>query len=127
MGQQFLKIAVVYLALGAALGLIMGITQKFALAPVHAHLLLLGWASLALAGIVYHLYPGAATTRLARLHFWLHNLGLPVFMVSLGLLLSGNEGALPFVATGATVVLAGLILFAVNVLINVKSEPARAS
>lgn len=126
MGRQFLKIAVVYLALGATLGLIMGITQKFTLTPVHAHLLLLGWASLALAGIVYHLYPAAATTRLARLHFWLHNVGLPVFMVSLGLLLSGNEGALPVVATGATVVLVGLFVFAANVLINVKPDPARA-
>jgi hypothetical protein len=45
----------------------------FILAPVHAHLLLLGWASLALAGIIYHLYPAAGTTRLARIHFWAHN------------------------------------------------------
>ena len=44
MGLRFLKIAVVYLILGALLGLFMGLTQQFALAPVHAHLLLLGWA-----------------------------------------------------------------------------------
>lgn len=73
MGIRFLKIAVVYLVIGAALGLFMGITQKFVLAPVHAHLLLLGWASLALAGLVYHFYPVAGETRLARVHFWLHN------------------------------------------------------
>ena len=83
MGLRFLKIAVVYLLIGAFLGLGMGIAQNFALVPVHAHVLLLGWASLALAGLVYHLYPAASTTRLARVHFWLHNLGLPVFMVTL--------------------------------------------
>lgn len=125
MGQQFIKIAVVYLVVGAVLGLVMGITQKFTLTPVHAHVLLLGWASLALAGIVYHLYPAAAATRLARLHFWLHNAGLPVFMIALGLALSGNEGAFAAVGIAASVVLAGLVLFAANVLINVKSESAR--
>ena len=91
MGLRFLKIAVVYLFIGAVLGLIMGITQKFVLAPVHAHLLLLGWASLALAGIIYHLYPAAAITALAHIHFWVHNLGLPVFMVGLGMLLTGHR------------------------------------
>ena len=49
MARRFLKIAVVYLFLGALLGITMGIFQNFALVPVHAHVLLLGWATLALA------------------------------------------------------------------------------
>jgi len=126
MGLKLLKIAVVYLVVGGSLGLGMGITQKFALAPVHAHLVLVGWASLALAGLIYHVYPAASTTRLARIHFWLHNLGLPVFMAGLALVLSGNEAVIPVLAAAATVVLVGLFVFAANVLINVKaSQPAR--
>jgi len=121
MGLRFLKIAVVYLVVGAVLGLTMGIVQNFALAPVHAHVLLLGWASLALAGIVYHLYPAASGTRLARWHFWLHNVALPVFMVGLGFMLTGNEGILPVVVVSAVTVLVGLVLFAVNVLLNTGS------
>ena len=121
MGLTFLKIAVVYLFIGASLGLGMGISQNFALVPVHAHLLLLGWASLALAGVVYHLYPGASTTRLARTHFWLHNLGLPAFMVALALLLMGQPVPVPVVAVAAIVVLLGLGLFAVNVFVNAKA------
>ena len=121
MGLKFLKIAVSYLFIGALLGLFMGITQQFVLAPVHAHLLLLGWASLALAGLIYHLYPEAATTALARIHFWLHNLGLPVFMVGLGMLLTGSESAGAIVGISASVVLVALAAFATNVLINVKS------
>ena len=121
MGLTFLKIAVVYLFVGAALGLGMGIAQNFALVPVHAHLLLLGWASLALAGLVYHLYPAAATTRLARAHFWLHNLGLPAFMLTLGLYLLGREPLVPVVAGSAIVVLVGLGVFAVNVLVNARA------
>ncbi|HUH93093.1 MAG TPA: cytochrome-c oxidase [Casimicrobiaceae bacterium] len=119
MGLTFLKIAVVYLFVGVALG--MGIAQNFALVPVHAHLLLLGWASLALAGLVYHLYPAAATTRLARAHFWLHNLGLPAFMLTLGLYLLGREPLVPVVAGSAIVVLVGLGVFAVNVLVNARA------
>jgi hypothetical protein len=70
-------------------------------------------------------YPAASTTRLARIHFWLHNLGLPVFMAGLALVLSGNEAVIPVLAAAATVVLVGLFVFAANVLINVKaSQPA---
>ena len=122
MAVRFLKIAVVYLLLGACLGLAMGISGKFTLAPVHAHLALLGWVSLALAGLVYHWYPAASTTRLARFHFWLHNIGLPGFMIGLALLLTGSDWALPLTAGAAIVVLLGLALFAVNVLVNIKQS-----
>ena len=123
MGVKFIRIAVVYLLIGAIVGLAMGMSQQFTLAPVHAHLLLLGWASMALAGLIYHLYPVAGTTRLARIHFWVHNLALPVFMVSLGMLLTGTEAALPFVAAAATTMLVGLALFVANVLIHVRTTP----
>lgn len=126
MGLRFLKIAVVYLVVGATLGLGMGISQQFTLAPVHAHLLLLGWASLALAGTIYHFYPGAAATRLARVHFWMHNLGLPAFMIGLALVLSQQTWALPLTVIGAITVLLGLFVFAANVLLNAKAAPATA-
>ena len=99
----------------------MGLTQKFVLVPVHAHVLLLGWASLALAGLVYHLYPAASTTRLARFHFWLHNIGLPLFMVGLGFLLTGTESVFLLVLVSAIAVIVGVMLFAANVLLNIKS------
>lgn len=122
MGLRFLKIAVVYLVIGATLGLYMGILENFTLAPVHAHLLLLGWASLALAGIVYHLYPAAAETKLARIHFWTHNLLLPPFMIALAVLLRGNPAAGPVVGIVAIGMLASLVCFAANVLMNAKTS-----
>ena len=121
MGVKFIRIAVVYLLIGAVVGLGMGMSQQFTLAPVHAHLLLLGWASMALAGLIYHWYPAAAETRLSRAHFWLHNLALPIFMVALGLFLTGTQAAIPFVAGAATAVLIGLALFAANVILHVKT------
>ena len=115
MATRILKIALAYLLIGATMGVVMGVTRQFQYAPVHAHINLLGWASLALVGVLYRLHPDAARTALARWHFWLHNLGLPLFMVSLFLLLSGHAWAGPIVGAGAITTLAGLALFAVNV------------
>ena len=121
MAHRFIQIAVIYLVIGAALGMYMGINEDFLLHPVHAHLLLAGWLSLAMAGVIYQLYPAAGQTRLAKAHFWLHNLGLPAFMASLALLLTGREGLVPVVSAAATLLFAGLVLFAVNVLRNVRA------
>ena len=121
MDVKFFKLSVVYLAIGICMGLVMGITENFTFAPVHAHVNLLGWASLALAGAIYRLYPRAAQSKLAKVHFWLHNLGLPVFMVLLFLLLSGYKSLAPGVGIAATVTGLGILVFVVNVLLNVKS------
>lgn len=124
MGIRLLKIAVVYMQIGVAAGLVMGATHQFQYAPVHAHLALLGWASLALAGLIYHLYPDASETKLAKVHFWLHNTGLPVFMIGLFLLISGNTLAEPFVRIGAVTTFAGLLMFTINVLRAVRLADA---
>ena len=65
----FLLLATVLLICRAVLGIVMGAREDFQLAPVHAHLNLAGWASLALFGLTYRAYPELAATRLARYHF----------------------------------------------------------
>lgn len=115
MAQRFIKIAVLYLALGVTLGVVMGMMHVFTFMPVHAHLNLLGWASLALVGLVYHAYPQAAETKLATVHFWLHNVGLPPLMISLALMLAGNAAMEPVVGISSLVVASGVMVFVVNV------------
>ena len=114
MSARFLKIAAVYFVVAVALGLYMGITTQFTQTPVHAHLNLLGWVSMALFGLIYHAHPAAGETRLARWHFWLHNVSLPIFMAALFLMLAGNEALGPVVGIAAMVALIGIVLFAVN-------------
>jgi hypothetical protein len=116
----WLKLAVVYLIGGVALGIAMGASGNFMLRPVHAHLNLLGWATLALAGLVYAVYPRAAQSRLARVHFWLHNAALPVMMGALTLLLLGHAEVVPVLAGAEIVAAVGVIVFAANVFINVR-------
>jgi hypothetical protein len=98
--------------------------HRFQFAPVHAHINLLGWASLALAGLIYHHYPVAASTRLAHWHFWLHNLGLPVFMLGLAFRVSGYEEAERVIAVGALLTLVGVQLFALNLVRNLRPVAA---
>jgi hypothetical protein len=127
MGVRLLKIAAVYLIIGSLMGLYMGIAENFALHPVHAHLNLLGWASLALAGLIYVQFPHAAKTRLARIHFWMHNVSLPALMAALAMLLTGHEAFGPVVGIAATVMAAGLAVFVLNVLLNVNTTEKDAS
>ena len=127
MGIRLLKIAAVYLVVGTTMGLAMGITQSFTLHPVHAHINLLGWASLALAGVIYVMFPAAGETRLAHIHFWMHNIGLPVFMGGLALGLTGHEAFMPLVEVGATVTWLGLVVFVINVCLNVRRETGPAA
>lgn len=124
MAIRFIKIAVLYLALGVSMGLYMGITHVFTFTPVHAHLNLLGWASLALCGLVYHAFPAAAETRLAKIHFWVHNLGLPPLMIALALMLGGNAAMEPVVGILSMIVAAGILMFIINVWVAV--QPAAA-
>ena len=67
---------------------------------------------------VYLLLPRCAGTRLAVLHFWLHNLGLPVMVGALAAETLGVRGAAPYIGLGSTAVVVGLGLFTLNVLRN---------
>jgi hypothetical protein len=124
MSVRLIKIGVLYLAVGICMGVVMGAREQFTLAPVHAHLNLLGFAVLTLAGLVYKAYPAAAQTRLAKVHFWLHNLGLPPFMVALALMLSGNTGLAPVVGILSLVVGGGVLAFIVNIWLTLREAPA---
>ena len=114
MSTRFLRIAAVYFVVAIALGLYMGITEKFTQVPVHAHLNLLGWVSMALFGLIYSAFPAAGQTKLATWHFWIHNLTLPVFMALLFAMLCRQSRAWTGRRPRATVTLIGIVLFAVN-------------
>ncbi|CRK83596.1 cytochrome-c oxidase [Neobacillus massiliamazoniensis] len=120
MGIKFIKISVVYFVIGVLIGMYMSMAEKFTFTPVHVHINLLGWMSMALAGLIYVAFPAAAGTTMAKVHFWLHNIGLPIMMIALAFLVSGAENATPAVAVGSTLVVLGVIIFAINIIKNVK-------
>jgi hypothetical protein len=81
----FLLLASACLVVGVCLGIYMGVNEDFRLAAVHAHVDLVGWASLALFGVVHRVYPELAASRLARVHFWLSAPSALVFPIGIHL------------------------------------------
>ena len=120
-GVVWLKLSVVYLIIGISMGIAMGASQNFTLRPVHAHVNLLGWTTMALAGLIYSVFPKAGESRLARIHFWLLNLALPVMMLTLSLLLFGQMAFVPVLGAAEIVAALGILAFAANLFINLKN------
>jgi hypothetical protein len=119
-GVIWIKLAVLYLILGISLGIAMGASQNFTLRPVHAHINLLGWTTMALAGLIYSVFPQAGASRLARLHFWLLNLALPVMMGALSMLLLGHVAVAPVLAIAEIIGALAIVAFAANLFLNLK-------
>ena len=117
----FLRLAAIYFVIGVSFGYAMSVTENFVLMPVHAHINLLGWVSMALFGLIYSAWPAAATTRLAKAHFTLYNIGLPIMMAGLAVFLEGTKQAGPVVGLGATLVVIGILCFAINLFRQVKA------
>lgn len=114
-GAWWLRMAALYLVVGVSLGNYMGATHDFGLRSVHAHINLLGWASMLGFGLVVQQLADTLSPRLVALQFWLHQLALPVMLSALAALMRGNTAAGPLVGLGSAVVGVAVLAFAVNV------------
>ena len=116
MSNTFLRLAVLFALVGVSLGYWMGVTQQFGLSPVHAHINLLGWASMFLYGLFYRSFPQAGEGLLPKIHLGLAAVGLPVMMLGLTIKLAPIPSLLalegPMLMGGPTLILLGMIAFA---------------
>jgi cbb3-type cytochrome oxidase subunit 1 len=118
--SYFLLLATVLLLIGAGLGIKMGATEDFQLFPVHAHINLVGWASLALFGLTYRCYPQLAQRRLAMFHFILSGTSSVLLPIGIGLAVLRNAPTLAILASFLFV--AGVLIFFVQVFSLVRSQ-----
>jgi hypothetical protein len=118
----FLRLAVLYALIGMGLGIGMGIAHDFRFASAHAHINLLGWVSMAVAGLFYRSI--AVPGRLAQIHFALANLGMLLFVPAIAALAAGYAAALPLAIVGSFTVVAAMALFAVIVFRATGRRPA---
>lgn len=109
--RWFILMAIVYALAGMLLGLWMGAKEDYAQVPVHAHLNLVGWASMALFGLIYRAWPNLAKARLAKMQFWFMALGTPVMLVGIPIAHSGGSPLLAI--TGSVAVIAAFAKFLV--------------
>lgn len=123
----FFAAAVLYALTGMVLGIAMGASEDHTLAPVHAHINLLGWASLALMGTFYGLAGNLAPVKLAWLNFVVSNVGNLITLPLLALLLQGDRAVIPVMALGELIIVLGMLLFAAAVVAVARRAPASAA
>jgi hypothetical protein len=110
---------------GMIWGAVMGSTQDFTLMPAHAHLNLVGWASLALMGSFYQLSGRAG--RLGWTNFVLSTAAVAVMIPSLAVMLSGHQGLEPLVIASSGVAILGMATFVVSVLSAWRDAPRQGA
>jgi hypothetical protein len=130
LASNLLRVSVVIILFGMIMGLAMGILEDFRLAPAHAHLNLLGFVSLFLAGLYYHAVPSAAATMLATVQAWISVIGAIVFPIGIAVVALKGIDYVIFPIIGSLVAFTGMLLFAIVVFRHgapVAVRPAPAS
>jgi cbb3-type cytochrome oxidase subunit 1 len=122
--RAFLKASVSWLAVGVTLGVAMIAYPSWIIyRPVHMHINLLGFVTMMIFGVAYHVIPrfsGSALhdRRLAAGHWWIANVGLLLMVAGF---VARPTAVLPapasvvMLAVGGTLSALGAYLFAYNV------------
>src|ERR1700748_1690093 len=104
--------AAVMLVVGGMIwGIAMGISGDHSAMPAHAHLNLLGWVSLFLFGIYYHLHPAIDGSRPALVQVWIWIVGTVIRTFGVALVHSGHPIGDPIAAVSSLIVFADVLLF----------------
>jgi len=115
MSNWFLRIAMLYIIAGVALGIFMAASHDHSMHPVHAHLNLLGWVAMSLFGLFYRAIPAAAETKLAKAHFWIYVPAHFAQMVLLTMLFRGYTAVEPVLGLFSILVGVAFLCFTVVV------------
>jgi hypothetical protein len=103
--------AVLFVVAGMIWGIVMAISDDHSAMPAHAHLNLLGWVSLFLFGIFYHLHPAIDHSRTASIQVWIWIASTVILTVGVGLVHTGHAVGDAIAAVGSIIVLADMLLF----------------
>ena len=128
--KNFIIMSIVYLGVASIIGIMMFADGSWLrLRFVHSHLMLLGWVSMMIYGVGYHILPKFVGKFLKHramgvVQFWLANIGL-VGMVVFYPLMQGGGGALKGLAVASSLVeAASVFLFFYNMLVTLVEKPA---
>lgn len=132
--RAFLKASVTWLAIGVTIGIAMIASPSWIVyRPAHMHINLLGFVTMMIFGVAYHVIPrfsGAPLhdRRLAGGHWWIANIGL-LLMVSGFVLrvdtLLPQPAAVALLAAGGTLSALGAYAFAYNMWKTLDAGAAR--
>lgn len=103
--------AVLMVVAGMIWGIIMAVSRDHSAMPAHAHLNLLGWVSLFLFGVFYHLHPAIDRSRTALVQVIIWIIGTVILTIGVGLIHTGHDIGDPIAAVGSLTVFAAMLLF----------------
>jgi len=103
--------AVVLAVAGMIWGIVMAASGDHSAMPAHAHLNLLGWVSLFLFGIFYHLHPAIDRSRAAIAQVWVWIFATVILTIGVGLAHTGHEIGDLIAAVSSLIVLLDMLLF----------------
>lgn len=123
---SFYGVAVIYALGGMVLGMYMGGSGDHSMAPVHAHINLLGWATLALMGAFYGLAGEKAPAKVAWANLAVSNVGNVLALPMVALIQMGKPPIVPILVGGEILIVAGMLLFGLSILMVARGQTASA-
>ncbi len=117
LADRFFVVAILFALTGMTVGIWMGINgpEFFNYAPVHAHINLVGWATLFLCGLWYRGAPAAAATGLAQIHFYAAVLGAILLVIGILGAVMPNATLDMVIIPGSLLTAAAMVLFLIIV------------
>ena len=110
----FFLTAAVSVTLGMVWGVVMSATHDHTLSAAHGHLNLVGWVTMGIFGLFYHVVPTAAEGRLAKTHFAVAFAGLITMIPGIVIALLYDNPVLAII--GSFLTLASMLIFVVTII-----------
>jgi cbb3-type cytochrome oxidase subunit 1 len=135
--RNFIAASIIYLAVASLMGIAMLVYPDAggALRFPHSHLMLIGWVTMMIYGVGYHILPRFAgkllkNHKIGELHFWLANTGLLGMVIAQPLYLyhPDEKGLVVLLAVSGLlqVVSSGLFFYNMYTIFFSKEQPAQA-
>ena len=118
---RFIKSALAWLGLGVSLGVAMAAHPLWIIyRPAHVHMNLLGFVTMMIYGVGYHVLPRffghpLHSRKLGGVHWWLSNVGLALMVVGFVMAPHFGPRSIPVVASGGTLSALGAFAFIFNI------------
>ena len=128
--RRFIKAALVWLGLGVTLGVGMAVHPIWIIyRPAHVHMNLLGFVTMMIYGVAYHVVPRffghpLHSKTLGGVHWWLSNVGLATMVVGFGLAPHIGQDSIPALGAGGTLSALGALAFIYNIWRTMDGQPA---
>lgn len=125
----FIKSSLIYFAIAVLVGLDITFMPEHlgSMMPVHAHLMLLGWITMMIYGVAYHILPRFSASplysdKMANVQFYLAHIGLIGMAVSFAMRSYVNAGGMLLIVFSIIEAIS-IILFVFNMLMTLPKTP----